>query len=112
MNKLVFLFLSLMSCAVFAGGWQIPWSNVTELLYEGTAEGEKAYVTFANSTNPDGCKDGSSLVHQRIYGNSKKGEYIISTLLAALAAGKQVRPLLSGCDEMDRPVVIGLRIKY
>ena len=111
MNKLIFLFLSLMSCSVFAGGWQPSWSTVTELLYEGTSEGEKAYVTFSNSTNPDECTDGSSFVHQRIYGDSKKGEYIISTLLAALAAGKQVRPLLSGCDDMNRPIVVGLRVK-
>ncbi|NAW88729.1 hypothetical protein [Photobacterium halotolerans] len=47
----------------------------------------------------------------RIYGDTQKGQYFISTLLAAITTNKKVFPALAGCDDWGRPVLTGLRIK-
>ncbi len=108
--KILLFILIFISTGASAGGWQ-SWTKVKVLLYEGGPGGERAYVTFEVRVNPDKCTNNSSLVHQRIYGDSKRGEYIISTLLMAMASDKEVLPLLSGCDDWNRPVVTGLRIR-
>lgn len=112
MKKILAFILLCQLCLspVSHAAWQ-SWTGVEVVLYEGSADGGRAYVTFKNPTNPGGCTNQSALTHQRIYGNNKRGEYIITTLLTAIVAGKEVMPLIQGCDDWSRPIVTGLRIR-
>lgn len=71
------------STNVFAGGWQAA-TTVAQYVVEGSSEGD------------------------RIYGDTEKGKYLFSTIMSAKAAGQTIKPLVSGCDDWDRPIVTGL----
>ena len=43
-------------------------------------------------------------------GTSAKGKYLFSIILSAYVSQHRVAPKLEGCDELDRPIVTGLRV--
>ena len=88
------------------GGWQQP-TKVTQLIIEGSPAGERIYVQFETSFNPDACQ-GKDIQWNRIYGDTDKGKYLLTTVLSAKATGQTVAPLVHGCDDWGRPVVSGL----
>jgi len=93
----------------FAGGWQQP-TRITQFIIEGSSAGERIYVQFETNFNPDSCT-GSDTQWARIFGNTEKGKYLLSTVLSAKATGQTVTPLLYGCDDWDRPRLSGLLVQ-
>lgn len=93
----------------FAGGWQQP-TRITQFIIEGSAAGERIYVQFETLFNPDSCA-GNDTQWARIYGDTEKGKYLLSTVLSAKATGQTVVPLMYGCDDWDRPKLTGLMIQ-
>lgn len=87
-----------------AGGWQAA-TKVSQYLIEGSSEGDRIYVAFENSFNPDSCS-GPGLV--RVYGNTVQGKFIFASVLSAKAASQTVVPLLAGCDDWGRPILSGI----
>ncbi len=106
MNKFIFIFLAVFSTSVTAN-WK-HYLQPVELLFEGRDSGSRVYIVFAQKFPTDGCSQDGHYI--RIYGDTKKGEYQISTLLTAIAANKHVSPAISGCDDWGRPVLLGIRI--
>jgi len=95
--------------AVSANATWLPYLKPIELVFEGEDDGARAYVMFELKTPIDECsKDGGYI---RIKAKSKKGEYFVTTLLTAIASGKEVRPAMSGCDDWGRPILNGLMIR-
>jgi hypothetical protein len=113
MKKIVIAVLSYtvmsMNTYSFAGGWQQP-TRITQFFIEGSAAGERIYVQFETDFNPDSCT-GNGTEWKRIYGDTEKGKYLLSTVLSAKAAGQTVTPLLYGCDDWDRPKLSGLLVQ-
>ena len=103
-----YAFLSISTCS-FAGGWQDP-TRVSQFSIEGSAAGERIYVQFETNFNPDSCT-GKGTEWKRVYGDTEKGKYLLSTVLSAKAAGQTVVPLLYGCDDWGRPRLSGLLVK-
>lgn len=103
-----YVVLSLSSYS-FAGGWQQP-TRVTQFIIEGSAAGERIYVQFESRFNPDSCA-GSETQWTRIYGDTEKGKYLLSTVLSAKATGQTVVPLVYGCDDWGRPELSGLMVQ-
>lgn len=93
----------------FAGGWQEP-TTITQFLIEGSAAGERVYVQFKADFNPDSCA-GIDTRWIRIYGDTEKGKYLLSTVLSAKATGQSVVPMLHGCDDWGRPNLSGLLVQ-
>ncbi|WP_120513649.1 hypothetical protein [Photobacterium salinisoli] len=108
MKKLLFIFILAFSSSTHAK-WQY-YVQPVELLYEGDNSGSRAYIVFKDKLPLADCgdQDGGYI---RIYGDTQKGQYFISTLLAAITANKKVFPALAGCDDWGRPVLTGLRIR-
>ncbi len=102
------VFLSLGPQAL-AGGWQ-QTTKVTRFMIEGSAAGERIYVQFETDFNPDACT-GKDTDWKRVYGDTEKGKYLLSTILSAKATGQAVAPLLHGCDDWGRPVLNGLLVQ-
>ena len=100
--------LSMSTCS-FAGGWQQE-TTVSQFIIEGSPAGERIYVKFQTSVNPDACT-GTGTEWNRIYGDSEKGKYLLSTVLNAKATGQTVIPMLYGCDDWGRPRLVGLWIQ-
>jgi len=92
-----------------AGGWQQA-TGITQFMIEGSAAGERIYVQFENDFNPDSCT-GNGTEWKRIYGDTEKGKYILSTIISAKAARQTVVPLLHGCDDWGRPNLSGLLVQ-
>ena len=114
MNKYVIAILSITILSVcthaFArGGWQQP-AKITQLIIEGSPAGERIYVLFDNNLNPDSCT-GKDTQWKRIYGDTEKGKYLLTTVLSAKATGQTVVPLLYGCDDWGRPMLTGLWVQ-
>ena len=101
--------LLLPNLQALAGGWQ-QTTKVTRFMIEGSAAGERIYVQFATNFNPDACT-GKDSDWKRIYGDTEKGKYLLSTILSAKAAGQTVAPLIHGCDDWGRPVLNGLLVQ-
>lgn len=93
----------------FAGGWQQA-TKITQFIIEGSAAGERIYVQFETESNPDACK-GQGSEWNRIYGDTEKGKYLLSTILSAKATGQTVVPLIYGCDDWGRPRLSGLMVQ-
>ena len=108
--KDVFLYtaLSFSTCS-FAGGWQQA-TTIDQYIIEGSPAGERIYVKFENSSNPDACT-GNGTHWNRIYGDTEKGKYLLSTILNAKATKQSVIPMLYGCDDWGRPRLVGLWIQ-
>ena len=98
-----------MNTYLFAGGWQEP-TRITQFMIEGSAAGERVYVQFVTDFNPDSCA-GSNTRWKRIYGDTEKGKYLLSTVLSAKATRQTVVPLLHGCDDWGRPKLSGLLVQ-
>ncbi len=114
MNKLATTLLSIVialtsTTTVARGGWQQP-TKITQLIIEGSPAGERIYVLFENHFNPDSCT-GKETQWIRIFGDSEKGKYLLTTVLSAKATGQAVSPLLYGCDDWGRPVLTGLWVQ-
>jgi len=92
-----------------AGGWQQP-TKITQFIIEGSPAGERIYVQFETNFNPDSCT-GKGTEWTRLYGDSVKGKYLLSTVLSAKATGQTVVPLLYGCDDWGRPKMSGLWVQ-
>ncbi|WP_330961504.1 hypothetical protein [Photobacterium sp. 53610] len=107
--KNLMLFLILSFSATTYAKWQY-YVQPVELLYEGDDNGSRAYIVFQDKFPVDGCTNQNG-DYIRIYGDTQKGQYFISTLLTAITANKKVWPDISGCDDWGRPVLTGLRIK-
>jgi hypothetical protein len=90
-----------------AAGWQDS-QTITEYFVDGTALGEKLYVAFEHTPNPDGCRSDARFA--RVDGASAKGKYLFSIILSAHASKQSVAPKLEGCDETGRPILTGLRV--
>ena len=93
----------------FAGGWQQA-TTITQFMIEGSAAGERVYFQFEADFNPDSCS-GIDTQWKRIYGDTEKGKYLLSTVLSAKATGQTVVPLIHGCDEWGRPKLSGLLVQ-
>ena len=93
----------------FAGGWQQA-TAITQFMIEGSAAGERVYVQFKTDFNPDSCT-GIDTQWKRIYGDTEKGKYLLSTILSAKATRQTVVPLLHGCDDWGRPKLSGLLVQ-
>ncbi len=106
LSILVFLALSTHS---YAGGWLQP-TKVTQYLIEGSGAGERVYVQFEHDFNPDTCT-GKGTEWKRIYGDTTKGKYMLSSVLSAKAAAQTVVPLIHGCDDWGRPRLMGLIVQ-
>jgi hypothetical protein len=114
MNKCVIAALStavmFISIHSFArSGWQQP-TRITQLIIEGSPAGERIYVQFEADFNPDACT-GKDTQWKRIYGDTDKGKYLLTTALSVKLTGQKVVPLLYGCDDWGRPMLTGLWIQ-
>lgn len=99
-------------CLIISVSASAAWKGYIEpkeLLFEGDNSGARVYIVFKQMLPIDECRQDGNYI--RIYGDTKKGEYFISTLLAAIAAKKEVKPAIAGCDDWGRPVLTGLRIR-
>lgn len=105
--------LFLLSALLFPALSQAEWKHYVqpvELLYEGDDNGSRAYIVFQEYFPLADCpKQKGDFI--RIYGDTRKGQYFISTLLTAITANKKVWPDISDCDDWGRPILTGLRIK-
>jgi hypothetical protein len=108
LSAAAFLFLT---CAgpAHAGGWQ-EWTTPLSFSSEGETTGARSYLTVETSVNPDACP-GQDTRTYRIDGSNKKGQYIIATVLVAIAEGKELQPQLQGCDDLGHPMLTGVRIR-
>ncbi|CCO44454.1 conserved exported hypothetical protein [Vibrio nigripulchritudo SOn1] len=105
MKYLIFVML------VFSGSVSATWKHYVypvEILYEGDSSASRTYIVFDQKFPLGECKQDGHYI--RIYGDTKKGQYFISTILTAISAKKKVFPAISGCDDWGRPVLTGLRI--
>ncbi|TQV76456.1 hypothetical protein FLL45_00375 [Aliikangiella marina] len=109
MKKLILIILLFAPQLAMAAnpGWQ-GYMKPVELLFEGNDDGSRVYVTFSESLALAECSGGGAYI--RVHGKTKRGEYMISVILAAIAAGKNVSPNISGCDDWNRPILKGIRI--
>lgn len=118
-NKILTMLFFLLLCCInfflvpltsaFAGGWQGE-TKIVLYLIEGSETGDRYYVTFADGfNNPDNCPQ--NVNSNRIYGDTQKGKYLISSIMAAKSTNATVIPLLHGCDDLGRPVVGGIMVK-
>ena len=108
--KLILLVVTfLFSTLASAGSWQTD-TSVSTLLIEGSEDGSRVYVIFGDNFNPDACSDGD-LGYKRVYGNTEKGKYIVSNLMAAQVTDRKVSPHINGCDDWGRAVVTGLIVR-
>jgi hypothetical protein len=96
-----------LSSVGLAAGWQDS-QTITEYFIDGAASGEKLYVAFEHTPNPDGCRSDARFA--RVEGASAKGKYLFSIILSAHASKQSVSPKLEGCDEVGRPILTGLRV--
>ena len=103
------LILSVNIHAFARGGWQQP-TRITQLIIEGSPAGERIYVQFESDANPGSCT-GKDTQWKRIYGDTEKGKYLLTTVLSAKATGQTVIPLMYGCDDWGRPVISGLWVQ-
>ena len=97
------LVLLVSSATAIAGGWQMP-VNVDRIVNEGEEDGSRTYVVFSQTFNPDACVDPGFV---RVYGQNRKGEQMIASLMTALATGKPVAPNVAGCDDWGRAIMVG-----
>ncbi|MEL6114750.1 hypothetical protein P0Y67_06010, partial [Photobacterium sp. SP02] len=83
MKKLLFVFILAFS-SIAHSKWQY-YVQPVELLYEGDNSGSRAYIVFKDKFPLADCptKDGGYI---RIYGDTQKGQYFISTLLTRARA--------------------------
>ena len=107
MKRIVLLSLIFISCWANAT-WQKD-TTVSQIVVEGSEDGERVYVVFAANFNPSGCTNTSG--YKRVYANTKKGELLMSTLLTAYAAQRTVLPSINGCDDWGRSVLTGVILK-
>lgn len=111
-NLLLPVFLIFLSHSVLAAPsqWYKHYVNPVNLIFESQEDGSRAYIVFSESVATH-CTGSNGSV--RIYANTKKGEYMISSLLTAIVANKEILPLVTTdtCDDWNRPVLTGLRIK-
>ena len=68
----------------------------------------RLYVAFDQSSNPNGCR--SDARYARVSSETAKGEYLFSIILSAHASQQIVAAKLEGCDELDWPIVTGVRV--
>jgi len=90
-----------------AAGWQDS-QTITEYFIDGDGKSDRLYVAFDQSPNPDGCR--SDAHYARVDSETPKGKYLFSIILSAHASQQTVSPKLEGCDELERPIVTGLRV--
>jgi len=110
MRKLVScLFVLLFAMQSFAGGWQAATTKVTSYDIEGGDAGERIYVSFDKVFNPDNCPNAPQLA--RIYGDTAKGKYMFSIIMAAKAANQVVSVNYSGCDDWGRPILYAISVQ-
>ncbi len=102
--KYLALLLLIVSSGVSAAWEHYVYPEI--IVNEGSDVGSRAYVVFEQKFPTNTCKGDGNYI--RIYGDTQKGQYFISTILTALAANKKVRPHISGCDDWGRPVLRGL----
>lgn len=109
MNKrwLMGMGLLVVSSLSQAGPWQDS-QRITDYFIDGADNGDKLYVAFEYSPNPDGCRSDARFA--RVNGATAKGKYLFSIILSAHASQQPVAPKLEGCDELDRSIVTGLKV--
>lgn len=96
-----------LSNVTLAGGWQES-QTITEYFVDGADSGERLYVGFEYSPNPESC--GGRADYARVNGNTEKGKYLFSIILSAHASKQAVAPKLEGCDVQGHPILTGLRV--
>jgi len=101
------LALLTMSNLSIAAGWQDS-QTITEYFIDGDNQSDRLYVAFDQSPNPDGCRSDARFA--RVDSETAKGKYLFSIILSAHASQQVVAPKLEGCDELERPIVSGLRV--
>ena len=110
MSKLLgFAVILLSAMQSFAGGWQAAATKVTAYDIEGGDAGERIYVSFDKVFNPDGCPNAPQLA--RIYGDTAKGKYMFSIVMAAKAANQVVSVNYTGCDDWGRPILYAISVQ-
>ncbi|MBA2409355.1 MAG: hypothetical protein H0V62_06155 [Gammaproteobacteria bacterium] len=110
MNKqwLMGIGLLALSNLSIAAGWQDS-QTITEYFIDGDNTSDRLYVAFDQSPNPDGCRSDARFA--RVDSQTPKGKYLFSIILSAHASQQTVTPKLEGCDELERPIVTGLRVE-
>ena len=109
MNKqwLMGIGLLALSNLSIAAGWQDS-QTITEYFIDGDNTSDRLYVAFDQSPNPDGCRSDARFA--RVDSQTPKGKYLFSIVLSAHASQQAVAPKLEGCDDLERPIVTGLRV--
>ena len=87
-----------------AAGWS-DFTTVTELIVEGT---DRGYARFSIPVNTEQCDGGST--YFRFDPSTDYGKTLLSVLMAAKLSGQTVRVLLRGCDDWNRPILLGVRL--
>ncbi len=91
LTKYVFLLLWFMCGSAVGGGWQQS-TTITGYYIEGSAQGDRIYLSLTNNTfNPDGCNQPHLL---RVYGNNQKGKQMLAAIISAKALKQSVTPQL------------------
>ena len=101
---------TLLSCIVFLALFsQVDVTSasdltaVTELIVEGANRG---YARTSIPVNTQQC-GGDSTVH-RFDPSTDYGKTLLSVLMAAKLSGETVRVLQNGCDDWQRPILLGV----
>lgn len=104
---IVGLGLLTISSAGMAAGWQDS-QQITDYFIDGADSGDKLYVAFEYTPNPDGCRSDAHFA--RVNGSTAKGKSLFSMILSAHASQQAVAPKLEGGGDLERPIVTGLRV--
>lgn len=109
MKRIIWLALILFSSKVFAG-WT-DYGPITEINQQPGGSGHDVYIKADLPNNYSGCSDSSGYM---LYVNDSADERIFSMLLAAFAAGKEVRLYFTAnnCHPWNIAIVSGIYVKY
>lgn len=105
-NVFLSVFLILLSSSAYCGGWSTSQLMVNQFLVEGENRG---YVVFSQNPFPNEC--GNQERYYRIDPSTARGKALISMILSVKMADKPIRPLVGGCDDLKRPILLGLSLE-
>ena len=111
-NILIIVVLSCMlvlsSAVAFSGTWTSD-TTVKQYIVEEGSSGHRIYVQITDPTNPDNCSDSSG--RMRVFGDTVQGKHFFAAIMTAKVTSPTIQVSLSGCDNWNRPIVVGLMVK-
>lgn len=111
--KKIIIFLLSMSAFIAQATGQTKWSSsdkIEQIISEGSKNEGRVYLLLKNGNYDKSCTDRYASNHYRIISNNERGKNQISIAMMAFSMEKSVSLITNGCDNWNRPIIIGLRI--